>query len=399
VAAFEGVLAKLRGQEGDLLRLKQERGREEGMAGLPGEHLIAGMTSAVLVIDRDGRLAAMNRPAETLLRMERGAAVGRRYGDLLGANWKLIDLIERTLRRGESHSREMVPLLGAAGSTTHLGAMVSPIRGSGPAAEIEGALCLLADLTEIRVLQERVGLKENLAALGEMSAGIAHEFRNALATIQGFARLIARPGPEAEVEAPEHAEAILREVRGIEKVVGDFLRFARPATPVLADCDTRALVAGLLAELRDDPSGRALCIDMVGSFPVIQADETLLRQALHNLLRNAAQALASEEEGGPAPDGRRIVVRGEIRGDPTAELAIRVEDNGPGIDPQDLPHVFTPFFTTRSHGTGLGLALVQKTAVLHDGRAEIASRPGEGTAVEIVLPFDAASAAGARGAA
>jgi two-component system, NtrC family, nitrogen regulation sensor histidine kinase GlnL len=407
VAAFEGVLAKLRGQESELLRLKQGRADGPGADRLPGEHLIAGMTSAVLVFDRDGRLAALNRPAEALLRLERGAAVGRRYGDLLGSNWRLIDLIERTLRRGESHSREMVPLQGPTGSVTHLGAMVSPIRPAGPAGGtegIEGALCLLADLTEIRTLQERVGLKENLAALGEMSAGIAHEFRNSLATIQGFARLIARADPGAAGGSGENAEAILREVRGIEKVVGDFLRFARPAAPVLAECDTAALVRGLVAEFRDDLLGQGLRIEVAGAFPVVQADETLLRQALQNLLRNAAEALGATGEGSGLAEARaerRIVVRGETRGAPPVELAIRVEDNGPGIALEDLPHVFTPFFTTRSHGTGLGLALVQKTAVLHDGRVEIASRPGEGTVVEVILPIAAAAAAsgGPRGAA
>src|SRR5207245_10701308 len=115
--------------------------------------------------------------------------------------------------------------LGAGAQVSPRGAVISPIRpASGPeraSGPIEGALCLLADLTEIKALREKVGLKENLAALGEMSAGIAHEFRNSLATIHGLARLIARQngnGGDAAQPPREHAETILREVEGIEKV-------------------------------------------------------------------------------------------------------------------------------------------------------------------------------------
>ena len=422
VAAFEGVLDKLRAQEREVQSLSggERGGPGEGGSPFPGDHLIAGMTSAVLAFDRDGRLATLNGAAERLLGLGRGEALGRRHGDLLGGNWKLIDLVERSLRQGESHSREMVPLAGPAGRITHLGVMVSPIRPAS-GGSIEGALCLLADLTEIRALQERVGLKENLAALGEMSAGIAHEFRNALATIQGLARLITRQGSGAAGGAPsvalaaggaptgsardatgvagEHAEAILREVAAARRVVDDFMRYARPSDLDLQRLDLDAMVRELVRDFAPAAARDGIRVTIEGSFPPIVADETLLRQALLNLLRNAVEAFPA---GAPGPAGdvapgaaateagglrRHVVLRGAAVAERPAGVRLSVEDNGAGIAEADRARIFTPFFTTKDRGTGLGLALVQKAAVLHDGHVEVASGAGgEGTRVSLTLP-------------
>jgi PAS domain S-box-containing protein len=396
VAAFQGVLDKLQAQERELQRLKEPRAGPERRADLPGDHLVGGMSSAVLVFDRDGRLTVLNPAAERLLGLSRAASIGRKYGDLLERSDRLVDLIGRSLRAGDSFSREVVPLATDGGREAHLGTMISPIRSSGGAeTPAEGVLCLLADLTEIKALRERVGLKENLAALGEMSAGIAHEFRNSLATIQGLARLIVKgagdgggPGDASR----DHAETIQREVAAVETIVADFLRFARPMALDLAEIDLDALVQDLRRDFLDDPRNAGLRLEVEGTFPRIVADATLLRQALHNLLRNAAEAVAPENaadpDGGPAGSRRpgRIVVRGGPAADAGGGVRIVVEDDGPGIARQDLPRLFTPFFTTKDRGTGLGLALVQKAAVVHDGRIEVDNRPDGGARFTLLLP-------------
>ncbi len=398
VAAVPGVLDKLHEQEHEVLRLKQEREGTAGVPVLPGDRLIRGMTSAVLVFDGAGRLTVLNAAAEGLLGITRQAAVGRLHSDLLAPHARLLDLVGRSLASGESHSREVVPLMTPSGRVAHLGAMVSPMRSEtgegGGGTAVQGVVCLLADLTEIKALRERVGLKENLAALGEMSAGIAHEFRNSLATIQGYARLIARNGGAPPDAAREHAEAILREVGGIEKVVDDFLRYARPGSLDLGEVDLRGLIDGLVGELRGDPRVRGVRLEVEGSFPPIVGDETLIRQAVHNLILNAAESFGGWEGtapgGAPAPDGRgdgaRVVVRGSPADIPQGGARIEVEDNGPGIARQELARIFTPFYTTKERGTGLGLALVQKAAVLHDGRVEVESDEGCGARFTLVLP-------------
>ncbi len=394
--AFRGVLDKMRDQERELITLER---REGGVtdALIPGERLIGGMTSAVLVFDARGRLAVTNAAASRLLHLD-GAAAGKSIADLLAAHPRLVALIEESLATGRGRSREVLPLSGPSGKETHLGAMVSPIRPVSPdgaaSGPVEGVICLLADLTEIKMLRERVGLKENLASLGEMSAGIAHEFRNSLAAIQGFARLIARTagrGGAGREEAREHADAILREVESVEKVVRDFLRYARPAALDLADVDLERLVRGEVAGFREECDARGLSVVVKGSFPSVRADEALLRQALNNLLRNAAEAIAGRNGSPDAPressnGGGRI----EVRGMPDPHLSggarIAIADNGPGIARDHLARLFRPFFTTKDRGTGLGLALVQKVAALHDGRIEVDSEPGRGAVFTLVLP-------------
>jgi len=143
-------------------------------------------------------------------------------------------------------------------------------------------------------------------------------------------------------------------------------------------------------EMGEEAARAGARIDIQGTFPRIVADETLIRQALRNLLVNA---LESFDPAGPGRAGgrhgagaRRVVVRGLPESAAPGGVRLLVEDNGAGIAAEDLPHVFTPFFTTKERGTGLGLALAQKTAVVHDGQIEVRSQPGEGTVFTLYLP-------------
>jgi PAS domain S-box-containing protein len=396
--AFRGVIGKLREQEMALQAFKGRAGAAAAGGITSGDGLIGGMSSAAIVIDRRGNLTALNASAERLLGLSRARSIGLPYADLLRGNGRLIDLIGGALETGEGRSREVVPLTGPAGRTSHLGMMISPIRqacgAAGEAAGIEGVLCLLTDLTEIKQLRERVGMKESLAALGELSAGIAHEFRNSLAAIQGYARLLSRQRPPGGAAGGgQHAEAILREVGSLRAVIDDFLRYARPRPLDLAEIDPGALVRDVVDDFRAMPLARGLEVDVEGAFPSIVADETLLRQALLNLLRNAAEAthavgwaVAAAGGAGPGAEPRgRVTVRGAAAGS-AGGIRLTVEDRGAGIEADDRSRIFTPFFSTREKGTGLGLALVQKTVILHDGSIEVDSEPGRGTCITLVLP-------------
>ena len=385
VGAVQGVLDKMRAQERELHDLKAAGPGTGSAAGLPGERLLSGMTSAALVFDGAGRLVTINAAAGRLL--EIGApSVGRSAADLLAAHPPLLDLIRAAVERGEARSREVITLRGRDGRPAHVGVMLSPIRGAGPGAgegaaggAVEGVVCLLTDLTEIRALRERARLRDNLAALGEMAAGIAHEFRNALAVIQGHARLQSRAG--TDVAGKSHAEAIERETARLLRMVGDFLRYARPTTPDLQELDLGRLVEEAAADFRAEADPARVRVIVEGTFPSLWADEALLKQALLNLLRNAAEATRQEPAAGP----RAIVVRGREAGE-RGLVGIEVDDDGPGIPPEDRPHIFTPFYTTKDEGTGLGLPLVQKVAALHDGSVEALPRPQGGTRMVVLLP-------------
>ena len=385
VGAVQGVLDKLRAQERELHDLKAAERGSGSAAGLPGERLLSGMTSAALVFDGAGRLATINTAAARLLDLG-PQSVGRGAADLLAAHAPLVDLIAGAVERGVARSREVVTLRGRDGRPVHLGVMLSPIRGAvgpegeGAAGAVEGVVCLLTDLTEIRALRERARLRDNLAVLGEMAAGIAHEFRNALAVIQGHARLQSRA--TATEGGRNHAEAIERETARLLRVVGDFLRYARPTTPDLQELDLGRLVEEAAADFRAEADPARVSVIVQGTFPPLYADETLLKQALLNLLRNAAEATRQEPPGPP----RAIVVRGRESTGEQGLVGIEVEDDGPGISPEDRLHIFTPFYTTKDEGTGLGLPLVQKVAALHDGSVEALARPGGGTRMVLLLP-------------
>jgi signal transduction histidine kinase len=245
-------------------------------------------------------------------------------------------------------------------------------------AKVSGALCLMSDLTELTALQKQIRWKENLAALGEMSAGIAHEFKNALATISGYAQMIRGEAPAGDTR--DSAERILDQTRALTHVVTEFLRFAKPLEICYETVPMQTVVERVAQELRETtPRCDVIC---EGAFPDLAGDEALLRQALVNLVRNAAEA------AGHTSEMPRVTISGTVE-----ELGgkkwqrICVADNGPGIPEQDLPKIFLPFYTTKDEGTGLGLAVVQKVALQHGGSIEARNRPGGGAEFLLWLPL------------
>ena len=235
---------------------------------------------------------------------------------------------------------------------------------------------LLTDLTELAALQQQIQLKESLAAVGELSAGIAHEFKNALATISGYAQMI---NAEAGVgEVADSAERILEQTRNITHVVTEFLKYARPleisSEPVALDGVVERVVSEVAEAM---PQVR---IRFEGPMGSVAGDEGLLRQALLNLARMWPRRVRPRRTA-----DRRL--RGEVAGhQETYTQRITIFDNGAGIAPANLPKLFRPFFTTKAKGTGLGLAVVQKIIVQHGGRVEARNRTEGGAAFIVTLP-------------
>src|SRR5882724_9361244 len=372
-ASMQGVIQQLRDQEKELERLHRvEKERAEQTERL-SEEVTRNMPAGLVVVNATGIISTSNPAAEQVLGI-RGLGF-RRYSEALGEDSDLTKLVAECLSSGKIYRREEVEHIPPAGDTRRLGVTISPIRrGEG---KISGAICLLTDLTELAALQQRMQLKENLAALGELSAGIAHEFKNALATISGYAQLI----PEAsEKDASEYAGRILRQTRDITHVVAEFLKYARPLEIPDDVVTLQTVVERVVAEV-----GEALPrvkIRFEGTFGEVEGDEGFLRQALLNLARNAAEACASAEHGG------KVLVRGEVaRGDEAGSQQITVFDNGPGIGATAMLKLFRPFFTTKSNGTGLVLAVVQKIIVQHGGQVQARNRPEGGAAFIVTLPL------------
>jgi len=373
-ASMQAVIQKLREQEKELERLhRAEKERAEQTERL-SEEVTRNMPSGLLVVNASELISSANPAAETVLGVR--SLTFRRYTEALGATSALTDLLARCLKHGTTFRREEIEYATPEGDARRLGITISPIFQDSQ--KISGAICLLSDLTELAALQKQIQFKENLAALGELSAGIAHEFKNALATISGYAQMI-RSEASGEVSS-DYAGRILEQTRAITHVVAEFLKFARPLELANEQVEIGKLVERVAADVHEAiPEVNVSC---AGEFLQVSGDEGLLRQALLNLARNAAEASSGETSGG------RVVLRGSIEHNAGVELQrICVTDNGPGIAARDLPNVFKPFYTTKVNGTGLGLAVVQKIIVQHGGAVEVRNQSGGGAEFILWLPL------------
>ena len=365
-AAMEEAVRKLRDGE------RAMKARAEASERLSSE-IVASLTSGLLVVDRDGIVRTLNPAGQTMLGLPGNRWEGP-YREVLQDAGPLADVLEECLRTARPVVRRAVPLTGGAAS--HLGLTVSPIRED-TSGETHGVICLFSDLTEVMELEEQLRLKDSLARLGEMTAGIAHEFRNGLATIHGYGRLLDLE--RLPLDFRPYVQGIRDETEALGQVVTNFLGFARPTELALAPVEMAALVERAADEIRADVRARGGDVSVSGHFGRVEGDEVLLRQALSNLCRNAFEAC---DQARIVP---RIVIEGhwdEVHG----MLRISVSDNGPGVPDNVADRVFRPFFTTKAQGTGLGLALVQKIVVTHNGRVTVTNDDGGGARFVVTLP-------------
>ncbi len=366
-AALEDAVARLKTQE------RATAARAEASERL-SEEIISSLTAGLLVVNLKGEVRIINPAGRRLLGVPDGRPVGGDYRELIRER-ALYQVIDECLASRAAIVRRTVHLPQELNGASRFGVTVSPLFDG--AGVLNGAVCLFTDLTAVQQLEEQLRLKESLARVGELTAGIAHEFRNGLATIHGYGTLFdLNLLPEAY---RPYVEGIRAETESLKQIVTNFLNFARPAQLTLTDVDLRAICERVADEQRTE--ARSLGGDIVvrGRFGRLQGDDVLLRQAFSNLLRNAIEACAAESI---APV---LVVESDV--DTARGMSrICVEDNGPGIDPAMRERVFQPFFTLKRTGTGLGLALVQKIVVFHNGRIVVGESPQGGASLQVHLP-------------
>jgi nitrogen fixation/metabolism regulation signal transduction histidine kinase len=334
-------------------QLQEQRNSAEKFS----EHIVASLPSGLIAFDAAGHSIVINTPGRTLLQVD-GQALGEPYQQLFGNHEELAQMVGDCLQQGTLYRRTEIQTMSAGGRLRRLGATIAPIELP-PERGPRGALCLLTDITEVTELREQVALKNNLESLGEMSAGLAHEFKNAIATLQGYAQLLG------------NAE-LLNEVRNLSSMVTAFLNFARPQPLQLEEVSLSVLIEECATEL--EPLFQELRVELVidaKEAATVRADERMLRLALLNLMRNGAEAIPEEKTE------RRVYVR--VNGS-----VIEVQDTGTGIPVADLQKIFIPFFTTKAKGHGVGLALTHRIITQHGGTLTAANSP-EGGAVFICV--------------
>jgi signal transduction histidine kinase len=367
-AAFEEALARLKAQE---LALTE---RAEASERLNAE-IVSSLTSGLLVAEQSGEVRIVNPAARRLLDTGDQPAAGH-YRDFLARAAPLAAVIDECLSTGSPIVRRTIDLSDRNGHKPRLGVTVSPLFDAEHRAR--AAICLFTDLSAIAELEEQLRLKDSLARLGELTAGLAHEFRNGLATIHGYGRLL-DPEQVPGTFRP-YVLGIRQETEALGEIVTNFLNFARPEPVIQTRVELEAVIDRVADEMRGDARARGGQIAVTGAFPTIDGDDVMLRQAFSNLVRNSLDACLGI---GRAPSVR---IDGQID-NAHQQCRITVSDNGPGIDASLRDRVFRPFFTTRAQGTGLGLALVQKIVVTHNGRVVAGTSPDGGATMTITLPL------------
>jgi nitrogen fixation/metabolism regulation signal transduction histidine kinase len=376
---FQSIVAQLQDQQRELEQLSAQASERAASAEQFSERIVASVPSGLVAFDASGHTTVVNAPAKALIEAD-GEALGQRVEIIFRNAPGLAEMVQQCLRTGELYRREEVSATDADGRTRRLGATIAPIDPT-PTRGARGALCLLTDITEVMQLREQVALKRNLESLGEMSAGLAHEFKNALATLHGYAQLLQIRQRDEGSEAA--ANALLQEVRNLSEMVTAFLNFARPQPLDLSEVSLLELVRECAEELRPFFAEHRVSLSIEGDYPAARADERMLRQAVLNLLRNAAEAIDEEQSE------RLVIIKGaRLKPDATGQewTSIQILDTGEGIPTADLQRIFIPFFTTKSEGHGVGLALAHRVLTDHGGTLTASNGPQGGAIFTIKLP-------------
>jgi signal transduction histidine kinase len=374
---FQGVLARLQDQQHELEMLNAEVSQRAASAERFNERIVASLPSGIIAFDVDGLTQTINAPARELLEIK-GRAENIHFRELLKAYPDLADMIENCLANGKIFLREEISGHNSENRLVRLGVTVAPVDDN--RAEMQdGVLCLLADLTEVKELREQLALKQNLESLGEMSAGIAHEFKNSLGALQSYAQLFQRL--DTDERGQQAAGQLLLEVRNLSEMTTAFLDFARPKTLNLTEVALSELINECAGELRPLFKTHDVTCTISGEFGVGEADERMLKQTVLNLLRNAVEAI-------PADSPRKeVLITGIVLEDKSGQAwsQIEIEDSGNGISEKDLPMIFVPFFTTKDKGHGIGLALSHRVISQHGGSLTAANSENGGAVFTVKL--------------
>ncbi len=320
--------------------------------------ILACMPSGLITCDDQGRVTFVNRAASVIL------ALGAR----LPPDTHVETLLPGALMWNTSPRRRELSVNTPSGPRT-LGLTVTGLEGTGE----EGTLVVFQDLTDLRRMEEDLKRADRLAALGTLSAQLAHEIRNPLAAMRGSAQLLMQE-PRVDPVSGKLVEILLRESDRLSKLVEDFLRFARPPPPVKRELALEVLVAETVDMLRVDPLAHRVRMELELTPVRAAVDADQFRQVLINILRNAFQA---------AGDGGTVRV---TLGAGEAGAQVSIWDSAGSIPAADLTRIFEPFFSTREGGTGLGLSTAYSIVRAHGGNIRVSSLPQDGTEFRIQVP-------------
>ena len=355
-------------------------------------HIFSSMRNGVIAFRRDGTLAVMNDEAYRIFDLERSSNdLDKPVAEVLRDRPEMARVLASAFdlsylpNRAELRLNELDRVIGYT---------LSQVKND--AGERIGAVMFFKDLTRVEQIEEQERLRDRLASLGEMAAGIAHELKNPLAGIEVMAGLLRRQVPDSK-DAQSLLADILSEAKLANAIVVEMLEFVRPVRLQVERTDLADILqqSVTMAESKVARRDVAVTLSVEPGLPMIEGDHHQLAQVFTNLVANAFEALdgkgriaisawSSAIEPDPAFTGVQAPP-------PTPVVVVEVADDGPGVPAELTDKIFNPFFTTKVTGTGLGLAIVRKIVDAHDGRIDVNSVRESGTRFRITLPVTSAS--------
>jgi two-component system, NtrC family, sensor histidine kinase PilS len=338
------------------------------------ENVIASIPSGVLTLTAEGKISFANAAAAQMLAPPEGKLVGRHVietGLFDEEAWEecLIRVFRDSIARGE---REVV--LGGAEEEQVIGFAVTPLMTFD--GEPYGITLIFQDLTERRKLEEQLRMKDRMAAVGELSAGIAHEIRNPLAAISGSVQVL-RKSERLEPKEQRLMSIILTESERLNQSIASFLRFVKPQERAPEPFDVAASLSDTIELFRNSVElgpGHAIIAEIEPPSVTLTGDPNQIRQVFWNVVKNAVQAM---------PHGGNLRITTSLD---DGHYRISFRDEGKGMSPEEIRRLFQPFRTSFAAGTGLGMAISYRIVQEHDGTIDVESQPEHGTTITISLP-------------
>ncbi len=337
------------------------------------DNVVENMPIGLIALDDQHRIAAFNHAAESVLHLSFQHVVGKDAGRLLPA--RLWEIVQRFGKQNQVLEEEIDCTI-ADGSVVPLEIGASILQDE--KGVFLGYILLFKDLTEVRSLRREIARSQRLASVGRLAAGVAHEIRNPLSSIKGFATYFKERYPDAPQDQ-ETANIMIAEVDRLNRVVGQLLEFARPVPVSPKAASLKDLIDNSVRLIEQRAEEKQITVRTLNSAKVDNAllDPDRINQVLLNLYLNAIESMKPGGELGVelSADGEENLIE------------IKVSDTGCGIPEEHLSRIFDPYFTTKSTGTGLGLAIAHNIMEAMGGKMDIASRPGKGTAITLTLPI------------
>jgi len=337
------------------------------------DNVVENMPIGLSALDMENNIVSFNQTAESILQIPMNQALGRKASDILPGQFQT--LLKEELLSKDTIEQELDCVL-KDGKTIPMEVSISRLEGDHGAPI--GRIILFRDLTEIQELKKEIELAQRLASIGRLAAGVAHEIRNPLSSIKGFATYF-RDRYREIPEDKKTAEIMVQEVERLNRVIGQLLEFARPVTIQKKPTHIQSLIQHSLKVIERDAREKNILIkvEIHSDLPDVFLDADRMNQVLLNLYLNAIEAMI---------DGGRLTVEAKPDNE-SHRLKIMIKDTGKGIDKKDQVHIFDPYYTTKQAGTGLGLAIVRNIIESHNGEIRVESIPGQGTSMIIFLPY------------